>query len=746
MPRSRTFAYLTVLIGFLLIVAGVALRLTRTLSPQPPLARSSAEAPEAWLAQWKSQLPIEARIEQVARNEFIGNSFVSLRGYKPHLEIRNQTSYKLEAGSDLYLIETSKPAPGTGYPLEVAGGYFREKPLEDYAAMVEDRAVSLPREGNWRPATTRIGEATDALGIYTWQSGTRRGTSARSSGGWLRITTSFSHASQPDTYPDFGSAASKGVLTIESTLDLGVMVSAERMDQVVMVTPALKFSHQGQTAVFRYLLSFNKAAAQPAKGAEPAWSFKEAQLVPMSASALLPLFQAKDAPLWKRVFAAAWAGQYGGAQAAPALMTIAVAKGSENDRLRATALASLPASKPASPSSRVLAIVQDKTEHADVRRAAIRALGAAGDASVLPLLVSLAEGTDDQDARIAIRALAATGNKAAVEPLLRMLENDKRDSQHEVAGDAVGRLADNSHVERLAKIAGDPKAKGAGAAVAALGGIGTPEAVAALIQVSEAASEDARKAAFATLGGVDRPEALQALRKGLTDPQEPIRAAAIGGISLVEKPDRVAALSEALHSPNKDVQRQAVSSLTEQKAASAAPAIAEFLKNPSADVGLRAEAARSLGRLDYKPGLPLLVDTLNHKETEVRVAAAGALGELKDPSTIDPLAALLKADAWEVRREAADSLGSIDNARSVAALLPALKDSNDYVRRTATGSFGKLKYPQSVETLIAVLGDKDSFVRDGAAEGLEKLTGQKLGKEPAAWQKWWGTNKGSFPK
>jgi HEAT repeat protein len=749
MKSPKLLVALAVVLCLVLIGAIVALKMTGKLqlAPQPPLARASGEAIETWLADWKAKLPIEAGITEGRESEFIGSSFVTFRNYKPHLEIGNQTSYKLAGGSDLFLVETSKPSGAAAdNPLEVAGGYFREKPFEDYAAAMEDRGVALRWGGSWEPVMARVGEVRDPLGVYTWQSGSHHGTSARSSGGWITISTSRSRDRMADTWPDFGSAPSQGKLTIDSSLLLGVMVSQSRQDEAVVITPTMTFRRETQAATFRYLLTFAKAAAKPEKKDEPEWQLKDTQLVPMTAEALLPMATAKNAPMWKRVFAIAWAGQYGGSQAGAPLLSIAAAKGRENDRVRATALASLPAGASAAASSQVMAIVQDKTEPSDVHQAAIRALGSVGDARALSLLLSLAEGKEDGDARLAIRALARSGDKASCEPLIQILENNERQGRHAAAGMALGKLAGNARIPRIEQIARNPKSQAREAAVTALGGIATPEAVAALVRISEDDSANLRKAAFSQLSEVDRPEALAALRKGLADPKDDVRESALGAISALDNPARVAALTDALNSPNNDVQQKAIQHLSSMHATGAAPAIAQFLKNPAAEVSLRREAARAVGRLGYKQGLPQLLEALRHKEKDVRVAVIEALGDLKDPSALDQIGPLLKDTEWEVRREAADTLGMIESARSAALLAPALQDSNDYVRRTAASSFAKLKYPQSVEVLMAAVEDKDSIVRNHSAEGLEKLTGQKLGKDRAAWQKWWQANKAGFGK
>ena len=51
---------------------------------------------------------------------------------------------------------------------------------------------------------------------------------------------------------------------------------------------------------------------------------------------------------------------------------------------------------------------------------------------------------------------------------------------------------------------------------------------------------------------------------------------------------------------------------------------------------------------------------------------------------------------------------------------------------------------EAVEILIRSLKADQEHVRNTAAEQLKRLTGQDLGADPAAWERWWSQNKGNF--
>ena len=69
------------------------------------------------------------------------------------------------------------------------------------------------------------------------------------------------------------------------------------------------------------------------------------------------------------------------------------------------------------------------------------------------------------------------------------------------------------------------------------------------------------------------------------------------------------------------------------------------------------------------------------------------------------------------------------------------------------GAMGKAGAPptpeakaEAIEILIQSLHSEKPAVRHTAAGQLQKLTGQDLGEDPAAWSDWWEANKGGFGK
>ena len=117
-----------------------------------------------------------------------------------------------------------------------------------------------------------------------------------------------------------------------------------------------------------------------------------------------------------------------------------------------------------------------------------------------------------------------------------------------------------------------------------------------------------------------------------------------------------------------------------------------------------------------------LSGALKHTDACVRRHAAMALGKLtKSPAAAAALLPALSDESPAVRAEAARSLGRLPAVGAARPLLAALKDPSAAVRATAAAALGKLGQPEAVEPLIAALTDQDWRVRGEAATSLGQL-------------------------
>ena len=707
--KQLRIAWLAGLPWFLCAQQGVA-------PPPLPLERPPAASLGAWLAQVKGRLPVSARLARMVVTQGFYPNTQRLRVYTAQVEIDNRSGYPLQTGSDCILIETSRAAAGAGgtakHPLEFSMGRIDDRlVVEDYGGAVQMLDYDDP-PGEFLGLSNVLGITRS--GLMEW----RHGDLHRMGG----VPEDW-----PGTLRDYGQAPPGRMLHFAVKHELAVMVIPERQDQAALVLPAIELRDHQRSARFRYVLLFSKIGPEDKEAKNVAWRLSETKLIAMTAESLLPMAGDANLPLWQRVLAVAWAGEHAAAAAQPLLLTLATAKGKENDRLRMTALDAMGRAPQPDTMPKVLAIATDTSEHPLVRACAIGALGRLGDPRATEPLLKILQGKDEHDITQAIPALGALGDKEAAEPLLALLENSGRSGHHRsAAGAALARLAGNQHVGRLTVLARSSDLVPRQAAMRALAGIGTPEAIAVLVELSSS-SEDAIEA----LGKVDQPSALAALKSRLAGAATQTSWKVVEAIAALDTPERAAALREALASPPRWLVADKIGWLRVTAAASGLPPL---LKDPDAEV--RVQAAKALGRLKDRAAAPSLLAMLSDKESSVRAAAALALGWIGAPGAVAPVGALLKDKESEVRIGAAEALGFLRGPQSVDALAGVLGDEDKAVRRAAAESLGKLRDPRAVEKLIPLLEDQDGGVADQVWQALYQITGEDLGSKPDAWRKW----------
>ena len=124
-------------------------------------------------------------------------------------------------------------------------------------------------------------------------------------------------------------------------------------------------------------------------------------------------------------------------------------------------------------------------------------------------------------------------------------------------------------------------------------------------------------------------------------------------------------------------------------------------------------AARTVGLSDDEGSIPHLVKALADKDARVRAAVVLALGELEAASAVEELVEMLEDGAWVVRAATVDALGKIADKACVGPLIAQMKK-------------------------------EEGRLREDCVEVLERLTGQKFGDIPEAWERWWEENKAAY--
>ncbi len=173
--------------------------------------------------------------------------------------------------------------------------------------------------------------------------------------------------------------------------------------------------------------------------------------------------------------------------------------------------------------------------------------------------------------------------------------------------------------------------------------------------------------------------------------------------------------------------------LTAESRSSFDPRLNPLLTHP--DATIRADLADALGRIGAEPGIPMLVELLNDRESEVRERAAFAASqwENRTPSKTlgDALVARVATEPSEGALAAVvRALPRVKRTTEIADLVrPFLDDSRAGVREAAMQSIAYLGAhdiapKKAREAACRLLMDRDNAVRLGAASAIVALEGE----------------------
>jgi HEAT repeat protein len=148
-------------------------------------------------------------------------------------------------------------------------------------------------------------------------------------------------------------------------------------------------------------------------------------------------------------------------------------------------------------------------------------------------------------------------------------------------------------------------------------------------------------------------------------------------------------------------------------------AIARLLEtDPNQNV--RASAARAVGALDFRGGLPALFAALGDDEW-VSFSALESLAVMKDEASVDPITALLGSPSETLRYAAIEALGKIGSSRSSGALLGRLQRAGDIEKTAIIRSLVLIGVTPAMEEVADLL--MEMFTHDEWEERLIALAG-----------------------
>lgn len=287
-----------------------------------------------------------------------------------------------------------------------------------------------------------------------------------------------------------------------------------------------------------------------------------------------------------------------------------------------------------------------------------------------------------------------------------------------------GQSASSATVNALIEALADANAQVRAAAVASLGQLQDPRAIAAL---SKALKEDTdarvREAAAQALGEIDDSRAVPALLEALRNEKvSNVRVQIVEALREIDDPSAVNGVAAAAKDPSVQVRRAVAEALGEFEDVAGVPALMSMVRDE--DVDVRRSVAESLGEIENSNAIEALTILAKDPHADVRQNAISALGNLEDMRTLPTLVAALKDEHHDVRNQAADAIHNIDGIRSAPpALIELLRDPHRDVRQSAAHSLGSIGDAAAVPALKRAVADPDLDVRRHVVEALKEIGG-----------------------
>ncbi|MFL5401210.1 MAG: HEAT repeat domain-containing protein [Gemmatimonadales bacterium] len=355
-----------------------------------------------------------------------------------------------------------------------------------------------------------------------------------------------------------------------------------------------------------------------------------------------------------------------------------------------------------------------RSEDADVREIALRALARIADpGAVEPLIDALERADAWLIPRIA--DILARHRDAAIDPLILLLGTSSRNSARAWAANVLGELRAQRAYPALVRGLSDPDDEVRGKSATALGRLGDRRAIAHLLDhLLTDSAPFVRVRIACTLGQFGGPEVIDRLVHALRDPAWWVR------MRSVEALEQIGAAAEgplvvALDDPDPEIRARAAVAL---ERLGVPDKVVDLIQ--SGDTGV--EANETLVRLTAAGTPELLGDLLSHPSSQVRGAVITAISRAKRRDLAGGLVQTAAGDSEpSLRALAFDTLRSLRIEEALTVAVAGLSDPDQRVRAAAIRLIGELGGREAVELLRSQTSDPDAAVRAAAAQTLGAL-------------------------
>jgi len=354
---------------------------------------------------------------------------------------------------------------------------------------------------------------------------------------------------------------------------------------------------------------------------------------------------------------------------------------------------------------------------ANSRRLACELLGRVGADKARARLIRVVSDPDAELRIAALRALGRRGEGSALPILVQRLEAVVRESEEEAEEEEVEAVT-----EAIVAIAGTEDASESGV---------IDQAVDLLCGRREGAEEPFRLAVAQILGSVGRPEEIATVGFMMSDPSASVRRAAVKALARLARGEVPEQLRMALADESPSVRIASASAL----GASDAPQLIEDLASLAGDedVHVRAAAMRALGRgaatvRDSDPHSPsvanamIILSVALEEQGPVAMAALEALAALGGPDVAQLATGMLTRDDPELVKVAVECIRAHGTADALRALLPLISHEHWLIRAEVVQTLADRGLVQAVPAILRRLDkEQDDFVRDTIIRALKRL-------------------------
>lgn len=262
------------------------------------------------------------------------------------------------------------------------------------------------------------------------------------------------------------------------------------------------------------------------------------------------------------------------------------------------------------------------------------------------------------------------------------------------------------------------------AAVISLGRFGRAEAIPELVKpkIFRSPNSQIRWAAVTAVGRLGDYRVIEHLLKAVEDPEWIVRTQAVTEL-MVKVQDIIArrdvrlarVLIHMFSLDNDEIVSLAMNGLQEI-GTETLHWLHEALRNSSPSI--RANAARTLGKMRSHGSSPYLVDLLQDEVGPVRAASAEALGLIGDRIAIEPLVYRIRDNVEKVQEKASDALVCFGRQATVPLLDILSRERDKFAQRALLRCLGRIGDPKSVPALISYLRSSYFIVRQAAVTAL----------------------------